>query len=335
MVTFIWQRRGRFTLAVAASIMALLAFFVIRLAGPAMATSGGDPYSVPLIVDTNPDPAIVETTLVAQEATVDIGNGVMAHAETINGAIPAPLFQLNVGDTVIVHFENQLSRPTGIHWHGIELDNDSDGTPLTQNQVPPGAKFLYKFKVSRPGIFWYHPHHHSSTNQVFKGLYGPIIVIDPNEAALIASGVIPPASQTLMLALSDITVCKDPGSNDAATYDLSLPWVGGGALPAQQGPHPVDLCETTPLDEDGNSRAPLAAGDVPNIQKNINGATNEGQTVLTNGKNVGARAGSPSAPGALAAGASTYNVQAGQGLRLRIGNTAAIRFFHLRLTDAL
>src|SRR5207245_2853156 len=125
--------------------------------------------------------------------------------------------------------------------------------------------------------------------QVCKGLDGPISVVDPNEAALIASGVIPPASQTLMLALSDITVCKDPGSNDAVTYDPSLPWVGGGALPAQQGPHPVDLCETIPLDEDGNSRGPFAAGDVPNIQKNINGATNEGQTVITNGKNVGAR----------------------------------------------
>ena len=81
-----------------------------------------------------------------------------------------------MGDTVIVHFENDLAHATGIHWHGIELTNASDGTPLTQNQVPPGGTFLYKFKVTRPGIYWYHPHHHSSTNQVFKGLYGPIIV---------------------------------------------------------------------------------------------------------------------------------------------------------------
>ena len=98
-----------------------------------------------------------------------------------------------MGDTVIVHFENHLDHPTGIHWHGIELDNASDGTPLTQNQVPPSGTFLYKFKVTRPGIYWYHPHHHSSTNQVFKGLYGTIIVTDPNEAALQATGVLPPA----------------------------------------------------------------------------------------------------------------------------------------------
>jgi FtsP/CotA-like multicopper oxidase with cupredoxin domain len=55
--------------------------------------------------------------------------------------------------------------------------------------------------------------------------------------------------------------------------------------------------------------------------------------VLTNGKNVGGRAGDPSAPGALDAGAETYDVEAGQGLRLRLGNTATIRFFRLRLTD--
>src|SRR4029077_19691583 len=109
---------------------------------------------------------------------------------------PGPIFRLKVGDTVIVHFENNIGHNTGIHWHGIELENAADGTPLTQNQVPPGGKYLYKFKVTRPGIFWYHPHHHSSTNQVFKGLYGEIIVEDPNESSLIAAGTIPNAANT-------------------------------------------------------------------------------------------------------------------------------------------
>jgi FtsP/CotA-like multicopper oxidase with cupredoxin domain len=81
------------------------------------------------------------------------------------------------------------------------------------------------------------------------------------------------------------------------------------------------------------ARGPFAEGDVPNIQQNTGGRENEGQTVLTNGKNVGGRDGTPSAPGALAAGAETYDVEAGQGLRLRLGNTATIRFFRLRLTD--
>jgi hypothetical protein len=52
---------------------------------------------------------------------------------------------------------------------------------------------------------------------VFRGMYGMIVVADPNEWALIASGVISDAADTKQLLLSD-TVCKAPGSNDATTY---------------------------------------------------------------------------------------------------------------------
>jgi FtsP/CotA-like multicopper oxidase with cupredoxin domain len=74
---------------------------------------------------------------------------------------------------------------------------------------------------------------------------------------------------------------------------------------------------------------------VPNIQRGgSSGAVNEGQVVLTNGMNVGHRAGSPSAPGALAAGAYTLDVTAGQGLRFQLVNAATTRFFRLLMTDA-
>lgn len=37
--------------------------------------------------------------------------------------------------TLIVRLINNLSHPRGIHWHGIELENYADGTPVTQNGV--------------------------------------------------------------------------------------------------------------------------------------------------------------------------------------------------------
>jgi FtsP/CotA-like multicopper oxidase with cupredoxin domain len=139
--------------------------------------------------------------------------------------------------------------------------------------------------------------------------------------------------------LSDLTVCKAPGSNDTATFDPSLPHVSGGALPSQPGPVPADLCEAAPdgsaIDEDGNPRGDYGAGEVPNIQRpGTAGRVNEGQVVLTNGMNVGHRGGSPAAPGALSAGAYTLDVLAGQGLRLQMINAATTRFFRLILTDA-
>jgi len=332
---------------------------------PVSATSGGDPYSPPAVVDTNPDPHVVETTITAEEATVELGNGLQAHAQTYNGEVPGPAFDLNLGETVIVHFHNHLAHATGIHWHGIELANGEDGTPYTQDMVPPGGSFIYKFTVTRPGIFWYHPHHHASTDQVFKGLYGMIYVKDPNEAALQGAGILPPPADTRKIDLSDTTVCRAPGSNPGVeagqphVYDdnsddtpgVTAPWAGStvpNSLPTQAEPSPENLCEGPavtsegvenpyPADEDGNPRGPFAAGDIPNIQTRLHaGRTNEGTIVLTNGRLVGGRAGGPKdegyEPGPLEAGASTMSVRPGQGLRLEIANTATIRYMRLQLT---
>ncbi len=127
----------------------------------------------------------------------------------------------------------------------------------------------------------------------------------------------------MTLALSDTTVCKASGQNSAKAESL---------------------CITAPIDEDGVSRlpsppgaGPFAPGDVPNIQlAGISGTVNEGEIVLTNGKNVGGRAGAPddNPLGALDAGAATFDVVAGQGLRLQIGSEATVRFFRLRLTGS-
>ena len=297
-------------------------------------TNNGDPYHGTTVVDNDPRPHFVETTLTAKEATVNIGNGVQAHALTFNGTVPGPTFRLEQGDHVVVHFHNELHEKTGIHWHGVEVPNGMDGTPLTQNQVPPGGTFRYEFTVTRPGIFWYHPHHHSSNNQVFKGMYGMIVVRDPIEFRPEVHNLLPTPDRTLRLMLSDTTVCKAPGSNDAETYDPSLPHVSGGPLPKQAPPTPKDLCETSPVDENGDPRAPFAAGDIPNIQQKdpLAHTTNEGQTVLTNGVNVGARAGSPDAPGALASDAKKIFAIGNQQYRLQIVNAATTRYMRLRLT---
>ena len=154
-------------------------------------TTGIGPYEVPDPIDTAPSGTVLETTIITSLSTVDIVGGLLANAETYNGNIPGPTLRLNVGDTVIVRLINNLPYKTGIHWHGIELANSADGTPVTQNgafggpapppAVPAGGTYLYKFSVPRPGLYWYHPHHFHSTNRVFRGLYGMIIVADPNE----------------------------------------------------------------------------------------------------------------------------------------------------------
>jgi FtsP/CotA-like multicopper oxidase with cupredoxin domain len=317
-------------------------------------SSGGSPYVVPPAVESDAiDPAVFEVELVASRiAGVDLGlgPGLTANIETFNGLIPGPVFKLNVDDTVVVRLINELDHPTGIHWHGIELANSADGTEVTQEPVGPilappppppapiGGSYLYKFTVTRPGLYWYHPHHHASPNRVFRGLYGMIVVADPLEAGLVGT-VLPAAADTYQVVLSDITVCK--AINDIATYPDPTPmpaadrpeWLSGNT--AQPAPAPRDLCEVAFGATDDLGAAALvnfAAGDVPSIIR-APGRINEGQTVLTNGVNVGPRPGTPDAPGTLPATSHALDVLSGQGLRLQIVNCATTRYFRLRLTD--
>jgi FtsP/CotA-like multicopper oxidase with cupredoxin domain/flagellar motor protein MotB len=327
---------GRRIPTLAVMVVIAVAISLVSTHSTGRATSGGSSYAVPLVTDTDPAGDVVETSIVADETDdVAVGLDRTANLETYNGTAPGPTFVLDVGDTVIVHYENHLDHPSAIHWHGIEVANQMDGTTFTQNEVAPGGDFLYTFTVTRPGLFWYHPHHHSSTNQVFKGLYGMIIVRDPNEAALQDDGTLPPPAQTKPIVLSDATVCKAQGANDTVNYPGTTPHVSGVDTPAQNPPSPAILCDTGAIDENGAPRGPFDEGDIPNNQTQAAfGRTNEGQTVLTNGKNVGGRAGTPSAPGALAPGAERLPVLAGQGLRLQILNAASTRYMRLRLTTS-
>ncbi|GIV59194.1 MAG: hypothetical protein KatS3mg043_0283 [Rhodothermaceae bacterium] len=93
-----------------------------------------------------------------------------------NGQYPGPLLHVPERATVVVHFTNQTTWPTAIHWHGVRLDNRFDGVPgVTQEPVMPGASFTYRVFFPDAGIYWYHPHHREDVQQDL-GLYGNLLV---------------------------------------------------------------------------------------------------------------------------------------------------------------
>lgn len=96
-----------------------------------------------------------------------------------DGVVPGPLLRVRRGDTLNVRLHNDLPEPTLVHWHGLRLPNAMDGVPhLTQDPVEPGKTFLYSFVAPDAGTFWYHSHLYSS-EQLERGLYGPLIVDEP------------------------------------------------------------------------------------------------------------------------------------------------------------
>ncbi len=132
-------------------------------------------FGLQLLDDINPDPRIVEINLEAREDDVEIIPGVRSKVYTYNGTVPGPLIRGTVGDTLIVHFTNNLPESTTIHWHGLRLPADMDGSSVAQNPIQPGASFTYRFELKEASLFWYHPHVRSN-EQVEKGLAGALLV---------------------------------------------------------------------------------------------------------------------------------------------------------------
>ena len=175
-----------------------------------------DPTALHALVDTNPDPHVVEVDLIATPATLSYVDGKPAEVWAYRDgnsdeapSVPGPLLDANLGDHVIVHFHNQLAEPTTVHWHGVRVPNGADGSDHTQAPVPPGGSFDYAFDAVDAGTFWYHPHVRGDV-QVEKGLYAPIVIHD---------GLAVPVTADRVLVLDDVKLGADGNLDDSTSME--------------------------------------------------------------------------------------------------------------------
>ena len=98
--------------------------------------------------------------------------------------IPGPVLELRRGEPVRIVVRNNMDEPTGVHWHGLEIESFPDGVPgfsgMGQRIMPPiapGDSFAAEFTPPRSGTFPYHSHLHE-LRQIGSGMYGAIIVSD-------------------------------------------------------------------------------------------------------------------------------------------------------------
>ncbi len=169
------------------------------LAAPQQPDGWADDLRLSSTEDLNPDPDTLEIELRAYPEKLEILPGVLTEMWTYDGSVPGPLLRAKRGDRLIVHFENELPEPTTIHWHGLRVPASMDGTEAVQNPVLPGESFTYDFILLDAGTFWYHPHVNSGA-QVGYGLYGPIVVDDPDD---------PLPHDDVVLVFSDLSLDED------------------------------------------------------------------------------------------------------------------------------
>lgn len=98
--------------------------------------------------------------------------------------IPGPVLELKRGQPVRILVKNNLDEPSGVHWHGLEIESFPDGVAgfsgigdKIMPPIPPGGSFAAEFTPPRNGTFPYHSHLHE-LRQIGSGMYGAIIVSD-------------------------------------------------------------------------------------------------------------------------------------------------------------
>jgi len=98
--------------------------------------------------------------------------------------IPGPILELRRGEPVRMVVKNNMDEPTGVHWHGLEIESFPDGVPgfsgigtRIMPPIAPADSFVAEFTPPRSGTFPYHSHLHE-LRQIGSGMYGAIIVSD-------------------------------------------------------------------------------------------------------------------------------------------------------------
>lgn len=133
---------------------------------------------------------------------------------SFNGKVPGLPIRVMRGQELNIEVNNALAVPTSVHWHGIRLPNAMDGVAgLTQVAILPGKKFLYSFSPPDSGTYWYHSHF-NAYEQVGRGLYGPLIVEEPDP---------PTVDRDLIWMLDDWRLLDDASISDdfGAGHDRS------------------------------------------------------------------------------------------------------------------
>ena len=142
--------------------------------------------------------------------------------------VPGPTIRGQVGDIICVTIQNRIEDSAGhfvealedtviVHWHGIEIANAYDGTPVAQTPIPSGTDFTYRFKLVRPGVFWYHPHWDSMIQNPL-GANGAIVCEDEITDSLRANKVVPHEDRTFVVTLAAISFQNDRLSATSSNY---------------------------------------------------------------------------------------------------------------------
>ena len=136
----------------------------------------------PLFIPETLSGAAINLSL--QSGQMEFYPGFITNTIGYNQDILGKTIILEKGNEVTLNVSNNLSEATTLHWHGLHVSAENDGSPHTI--IEAGEVWSPTFTVlDHAATYWYHPHLHEHTEeQVTRGAAGIIIVRDDEEAQL-------------------------------------------------------------------------------------------------------------------------------------------------------
>jgi len=141
---------------------------------PALAQAGVTPASgahsgIPL--QQNASAVKADYTLRIAPVTVELDPSHILSTIGYNGTAPGPVLRMREGKTVTVEVINDTYTPELVHWHGMLIPPEVDGTEEEGSPlVPPHGRRSFQLTPRPAGSRWYHSHA-MAMDDLHKGAY--------------------------------------------------------------------------------------------------------------------------------------------------------------------
>src|SRR5579872_4277146 len=126
------------------------------------------------------DVAKTDFTLEIAPITVELAPNRIISTIGYNGISPGPRLRMKEGVPVTVYVINKTDVPEFVHFHGLLIPADVDGSEEEGTPaVPPHGNRRYQFTPTPAGTRWYHTHTMSMDDLhrgSFTGMFGFLIV---------------------------------------------------------------------------------------------------------------------------------------------------------------
>jgi FtsP/CotA-like multicopper oxidase with cupredoxin domain len=133
-----------------------------------------------------PENSKADVTIHISPVEIEVAPRKIIKTTGYNGSAPGPVLRLREGQLVTVDVFNETKTPELVHWHGLfvpsEVDgSEEEGTPM----VPPSGVRRYSFVPRPAGTRWYHSHIHAGRDMkraTYTGQFG-FLYVEPKDEA--------------------------------------------------------------------------------------------------------------------------------------------------------